>query len=309
MNANDVGNVDADKPDSVEPVAGTFTDLGEAEIIPPRWVIQDLLPTGLVFLGAPPKAGKSTLEMAMCMLVAGLPCKALPPHLSIVPETGCVMGFSYEASAGELRHMCRYGLLIDPPNDKRVLIADDPWLFRLDDPGGSAKLLYWLEERKPKLCFLDPLRDFHNLEEKDSGGMNRILRPIQRWAKAHDSCMLVVHHTKKKDEGDYNANDLRGTGAIFGIADGVLMLTKKQHGLVTINATFKRGEGWDRTIKIATYEHAAEGGSEKLGDLEEKVLKLLQGGASGAAAIGEQLKIGPNRAAQAIAALKRNKLI
>ncbi len=293
--------------ETLEPIDGIFTDIGEAEIIPPKWVITDLLPTGLVFVGAPPKAGKSTLEMAMTLLVSGLPCKALPDSLSQVPQHGSVLGFSYEATAGELRHMCKVGLLCDPPNDRRILIADDPWLFRLDDADGPTKLLFWLNERRPKLCFLDPLRDFHNLEEKDSGGMNRILRPIQKWAKENDSCMLVVHHTKKKDgEESYNANDLRGTGAIFGIADGVLMLTKKTAGLVTINATFKRAASWERTIKIASYEYATEGGSERLGDVEEQVALLLRGGASGSEAIAKQLKITKQRVEQAIAALKRN---
>lgn len=293
----------------IEPLEGTFTDIGESEMIPPSWVITDLLPAGLVFLGAPPKAGKSTLEMAMTLLVAGLPCKALPPFISQVPRTGTVLGFSYEATAGELRHMCKHGLLIDPPNDKRILIADDPWLFRLDDDDGPRKLLYWLNERRPRLCFLDPLRDFHNLEERDSGGMNRILRPIQRWAKENDSCMLVVHHTTKKPEGDYNANDLRGTGAIFGIADGVLMLTKKADGMVTIDATFKRAQGWNRTIKISSYEYANEPSTEKLGNVEEQVLKLYNAGLKEPQAIGYQLKVGTTRANNAIEALKRNGLL
>lgn len=288
-----------------EPIDGILTDLGDAQVVPPKWIIKDLLPSGLVFLGAPPKAGKSTIEMAMSLLVAGLPCRAFPPQLSEVPNPGTVLGFSYEATAGELRHMCKEGLLIDPPNNRSILIADNPWMFRLDEENGLAKLLYWLAELKPRLCFLDPLRDFHNLEEKDSGGMNRILRPIQRWAKDNDACMLVVHHTKKKDEGDYNANDLRGTGAIFGIADGVLMITKKSNGLVNFNATFKRAQGWDRTIKIAAYEHAQDESVEKLGDIEENVLKLLNAGASGPQTIGKQLGIGKARAEVAIATLIR----
>jgi len=282
-----------------------FTDLGEAEIVPPKWLIKDLLPPGLVFIGAPPKAGKSTFEMILCLLVAGFKCKALPPYLSVVESAGTVMGFSYEATAGELRHMCEEGLGTKVSNDKSILIADDPWLFRLDDIDGASRLMGWLEERQPKLCFLDPLRDFHSLDEKDSGDMIRLLRPLQRWAKDHDSALVVVHHTKKKDEGDYTANDLRGSSAIFGAADAVLILSPKPDGMTTISATFKRAASWERTIRIASYGQAEMQPEEGLDDVAKSVLKLLRGGAISQDAIARQLKTRRQRVTEAIALLEQ----
>lgn len=292
----------------VKEIDEVFTDLGEAELIPPKWVIKDLLPTGLVFLGAPPKSGKSTLEMIMSLLAAGVPCQALPPSLSVVENPGVVLGWSYEASAGELRHMCEEGLGVKVPNNRSILIADNPWAYRLDDDGGQA-MLGWLNAKMPVLAWLDPLRDFHNLEEKDSGSINRLLRPLQRWAKDHDCCFLVVHHTKKKDEGDYTANDLRGTGAIFGIADAVLMLTPKGNAMTHIKAVFKRAPSWERTIKIAAYDNLGAVPTEQLGDVEKLILNLLAGGAPNLESIAKQLKVGKLRVIEGCRALERAGLI
>lgn len=282
-----------------------FTCLGEAEIIPPKWLIKDLLPPGLVFIGAPPKAGKSTFEMILTLLVSGHQCAALPPYLSVVEQSGTVIGFSYEATAGELRHMCEEGLGTMVKDDKSILIADDPWLFRLDDVDGAARLMGWLEERKPKMCFLDPLRDFHSLDEKDSGDMIRLLRPLQRWAKDHDSALVVVHHTKKKEEGDYTPNDLRGSSAIFGAADAVIIMTPKPDGMTTISATFKRAASWERTIRIASYGAAAMQPEEGLDDVARDVLKLLRGGATSQDGIAKQLKLRRQRVTEAIALLEQ----
>ncbi len=260
-------------------IHGVFTDLGTAQQVPPNWIIKDLLPPGLVFIGAPPKSFKSTFEMAMAALVAGLPCKVLPESLSQVINGGPVMGFSAEATAGELRHMMEVGLNVKVPANESILICDEPFAWRLDDPGGMEQLLGWLNDRDPRLCFIDPLRDFHSVEEKDSGGMNRLLRPLQRWAKENDSCILVVHHTKKKEDtsAGYNPDDLRGSGALFGIADGVLMLTPKGEGNLEIRATFKRAEGWVKQLKLAAYG-SAQVSTEILNEVEQLCLDGVKAG-------------------------------
>lgn len=255
------------------PIEGTFSDLAEAEISEPVWVIKDILPAGIVFLAGPPKTMKSTLEMAFSVVVAGLQTNCLPAEmLQLGSEPGLVMGLSAEATAGELRHMVEVGMRLKVPDDRRILIADDPWSFRLDDPDGLEQILAWLENRKPKLFWLDPLRDFHSLDEKDSGAINRLLRPIQRWAKANGSCFMVVHHTRKKaqdDKSDYDAGDMRGTTALFGIADGVIMITPRQGGKLYLRGTYKRGPEWERTVQLRLW------GMEPEVDLEAAIALLL----------------------------------
>jgi len=262
---------------TTEPIEGIFTDLGNAEIVPPSWVIDNLLPSGLVFLGAPPKAGKSTLTMAAALLVSGHECQALPLFMSKVIQPGPAIMFSYEAGAGELRHMAEYGMKCRVTANESILICDDPWEFRLDDPGGMKRLLYWASERNPSLIVLDPLRDFHQEDENDSGAMNRLLRPIRQWAIENDASVVVVHHTTKPKEGQssYEALDLRGTGALFGIADGVIMLTPRPSNQVSIKTIYKRAKGWEATVTLGTYDNAGKSAGEATNEIDKLVIAYL----------------------------------
>ena len=39
-----------------------------------------------------------------------------------------------------------------------------------------TRWLQWVDERKPKLVIIDPLRNFHSQDENDSGAMYGLLR-------------------------------------------------------------------------------------------------------------------------------------
>ena len=298
-----------------EPIEGTFTSLARATMSEPGWVVKDLVPYGLTIIGAPPKALKSTFMLAVSTVVAGYKCNVLPKGMESADLNGRVMGFSAEASAGELRHMAEHGLGVTLPDDDSIMVADDPWLFQLDEEPGLNKLLFWLDEYKPKLCFIDPFAEFHSLEEKDARSMIRILRPLHRWAKDHDSAIVIVHHTRKKTgehEGQpYNANDLRGSSAIFGKMDGVLIFTpyEDRPGLITIDAKFKRGRSWRRDIQFAAYGEKGEPGGkqavEVLDDIARMVLGIVTAGTTKHSAIARQLQCSKRRVGQAIEACIR----
>lgn len=243
------------------PLDGVWTPISEAVHQPPVWVIKDMLPSGLTFIAGPPKSEKSTLLMALCCAVADVECRALPPHLRKVSNGGTVMGLSGEATAGELRYMVEKGMKCALPDDDGIVIANNPYDFMLDDDVARASLLTWLEERRPRVFFGDPLRNLHSMEEKDDGAMNRLVHPFQQWAKANDSACVFVHHTKKKSvkqDGDYDATDMRGTTALFGAADGIIVVTPRGKGVLHLKATFKRGESWERDIRLGVWGQETE---------------------------------------------------
>lgn len=266
----------------LEDFSEDFEDLAEATVIPPRWVIRDLLPVGITFLASPPKAGKSTLTLAAACLVAEYVCRALPPFISRVESPGPVLIFSAEAMAGELKYMVETGLGVRLQSNAGILVARRPEEFRIDNDVGRARLLHWLNARHPKLVILDPLRNFHDEDENDAGRMLRMLAPLRRWAVDHDSSFVVVHHTKKLQEGQTQAtaNDMRGSSALFGIADGVLVATPRaKSGEIVMDAIFKRAKGWNLPMAIGSYDRVKDGGSEVMSDLDAKVISLLSSGA------------------------------
>jgi hypothetical protein len=65
---------------------------------------------------------------------------------------------------------------------------------------------------------------------------------------------------------------------MFGIAVGLLIVTnidEHQH-IVKVAATFKRGVGWERTLKLSIYNHKDRTASEVLDALTEKVFETFQ---------------------------------
>lgn len=273
-----------------------FTDLSDAVVLPPTWVVKDLLPTGLTVLASPPKTGKSTLTMALSALVTGHECKVLPPHLSKVPETGKVLVFSYEASAGELRATMEQGLRVKLHPDSGIEVADDPFIWRFDSPTSLKDMTHYLEEHRPKLVILDPLRNFHSLDENDSGQMVELLAPLRKWAVEHDSSLLVVHHTRKAAEQGQvmTANDMRGSSALFGLADGIVVLTRKgmSHHF---ECTFKRAPSWSAAIVMATWG-VTDRGFEVIPKIAKDLLALLKAGATKDEAAESVFKMKPEDA-------------
>lgn len=234
-----------------------FEDLWEADLEPPHWVVEKLIPSGLTFMVAPPKSYKSTVLMSISLAVAGERKVGLPEQYLQVPEPGIVMGLSAEASPGELLYMVQRGMGVADGKHGAIRLLHDPWRFRLDDPGARDTLLQLLRAKHPRLLWIDPLRDFHSLEETDAGEMNRLLRPLQRWAKEHDSAVVIVHHTRKRSMQDPDKNlraeDARGTGALFGMADCLITCTPKGKNRVHFDVVPKRGEPWEETLTLAIW--------------------------------------------------------
>lgn len=254
---------------------GVWSSVATAVKLPPRYTVERILPHGIVFLVAPPKSSKTTVTLALACTVAGVKHEVLPDTLQKCPDPGRVLILNAEHGPGELRQIIEDGFRLELPDDDSIMAADDPWSWRLDDAGAVRTLLGWLETWKPKLFILDPLRDFHSLDEHDAGPMNRLLRPLQQWAKDNQSTLLVVHHTRKlgtDEDRNLRATDIRGTSALFGLADGVVTLTPKGRAGVHFDVVLKRGEPWEETLKLGAWgTHAAP----KMGPVELRVFESI----------------------------------
>jgi hypothetical protein len=280
--------------------------------VPPKWVIKNLLPVGLTIIGGPPKeAKKSTLTLAMAALVAGYKCSVLPAEISEVALPGIVMAWSFEAAAGEIRHTMEKEMLIKTPDDGGFLIADAPEEYLLDDPEGSSQIMHWLDAKKPRVAIIDPLRNAHSLDEKESGELCRILIPLRRWAKENDSAVIVVHHTRKLDEErSYNMQDLRGSSALYGLADGILVISPTRTPMqFNYAATFKRGGGWDKCVQLAAYETKGQRAGEALTALDRQILKVIAEGHDTIQAIMDEAHLAKDNVRARLAWLQKNRYI
>ncbi len=290
-----------------DPPESVWTDVGEAEYEEPEWVVENILPVGITFIAGPPKSYKSTVELALLLTACGVENTVMPPDLSQCREPGRVMMLSMEAQAGALRHTAKHGFNTDIPSDMRFLCMSDPWRFRLDQKQDVQELLGWMTELDAKVLAIDPLRNCHSLDENDSGGMVMMLQPVQQWAVKNRKSVVIVHHSKKlgeeRDGGKRmaNANDMRGSSALFGLADAVLTITGKGKGLVHIDAIMKRGEAWQRTIQLSIWGMSGvESVTEDVAAVFNLVtLELTQ------AEIAAKLQISKTKVSECVTTLKR----
>lgn len=283
-------------PDNEEPlesIAGVFTDVATAIKRGPRWIVEPVLPEGLVLMAGPPKAAfKSTITMALSVIIGGYRCRALPADWQ-PRRPGPIMIISHEADAGELRYIIEEGLGIKVSPDEGILVANEPEKFRLDDPEGQANLRHWLRVRDPILTILDPLANSHSLEEKEAGEMINIVSPLRRDAKERGSCFLIVHHTRKiEDDRQYRPMDMRGTSALPGLADGLLSVTPTGKPYeVIINGQFKKAKEWTKTIQLGVWERRGQQGGTPLSEVEKMVLRAVANGYTDTQAISRHVNL------------------
>jgi hypothetical protein len=290
------------------PVDAVFDDVGESVLHPPAFVVKNFLPVGVTFLNGPPKSYKSASLLAGCMTAAGIAHRVLPPDMCELPDEddeGVVMGLSLEGEAGVLRYNAKVGFGVDIPSNK-MWVVSDPFRFRLDNQSNMAELLHYVGKVKPRIFFIDPLRNAHSLDENDSGGMIGMIQPLQRYAVTNNMAIVIVHHSKKLEDEKGNgrtarASDMRGTSALFGLADAVITHTKKSVGLVHLDAVFKRGEPWEKTIQLGIWGAIP---TESIDSLTKQIFDKLASGMT-ASEVAEAMHLSKLKVSAAITQLLR----
>ncbi len=146
-----------------------------------------------------------------------------------VETTGKVLHLNYDQS-GKLakrryRRLRRAMKLPVNALKGKLKVANFPKLH-LDDDAADAKLARLV--RGYKLCVVDALVGFIRRTEEKSEHMGRLLLQLMRVSERTGCTFLVIHHTSKpgaQQKHQRPAKDLlRGSGAIFGSADSVLIL-------------------------------------------------------------------------------------
>jgi hypothetical protein len=284
--------IEDDQPDLFDDTI----DLADASAIDPEWIIKDLLPVGLTVIGAPPKTGKSLLAEAMLIGATGhITCNALPISFRNTIISGPGEIITTEATAGTLKKNIQTGLRVNKIDHGWVHICTKPHhlIMRCKKENPCAALLEHLERVKPRVVILDPFRDFHDGDENNSGDMVSVLLPLQEWANTpdengHRKSVILVHHTTKppaqeRKGWEFSSFDLRGSGAIFGKADAVIVMTpSKGPGDITapmkINAIFKQAEGWSAEVSLAVWDSPLTNGQIKLGDVDVILVNAFKSG-------------------------------
>ncbi len=216
---------------------------------PPKWIIPNLIVPGLNILAGPPKMYKSTLVLnCIAAVTEREPIRGSKAGM-VAAKKGTAIYAAAEQSAGTLRRMYEERVRrkkMKPGVNWDFVLLKDPLRWQLDEHEHDYNWVELLRAVKPTLAIIDPLVSFHNQDENDPR-MIRPLIPLREEVLKYGGALIIVHHTRKEqDNGKNGASNpsaefgkIRGTSALWGMADGGLMLKSLSSGAVSISGTWK----------------------------------------------------------------------
>lgn len=194
---------------------------------PLTFVVEDLLPQGLVLLIGKPKAGKSLFATQLSLAIA-----TGGDFLGKPTERGQVLYIGLEDNHRRLQNrlITQAGAAALPSN---LHLATKASII------GSG-LIEELEEWRasvadPRVVIIDTLG--HVMSDRPSGQSEyqhgvATLAPVRDWALEHNLAVVLVHHERKSGGGMGEHDDpfdgALGSQSIFGTADTAMILSRKR---------------------------------------------------------------------------------
>lgn len=182
------------------------------------WIVDGLLPEGLVFLAGRPKRGKSWLALQIALdVVSGTNSLG-------ATTSGRVLYVALEDSPRRLQS--RLQQMRATGSDDLIFLTE---LANLDQ-GGLTRLLELMDTYRPVLVVIDTLaRVMGRKRDQDSAGdMTDLLTPLQIVAGQRHCCILLIdHHRKPGTEIVDMIDDIAGSTAKTAVADAILGLYRK----------------------------------------------------------------------------------
>ena len=197
------------------------------------WIIQDLLPAGgSLLIHGQAKQGKSIAAMQMAYAIAcgddewlGFKVTGHGPVLYVQLDTGRQIWKERTIDMNALGYEAKDLWYVDK--------VSAPTPFNVLNPLHALMLRQEVERIQPVVVFIDVLRKVSALGENDSDEMIAVLNALE--AAVKPAALVIITHTKKNGSGKFAtpARDLlmggaRGSGALVGNVDAILMILKKK---------------------------------------------------------------------------------
>lgn len=199
---------------------GGFNPLPAQELLtigsePVNWIWDKFLPSGaFCILSAFPKVGKSTFIYPLSIAVA----RGEPFCGYQTTKSGVLILAVEEAKREAAGRAMGFGLNGDDP----IWIHSGPLL---NTPATRDSLTQFIKENGIGLVFLDTLSKWWGIQdENDNAEIIRGASPLLELARSTGACVVAIHHTTKA--GGDGGREIRGGGALLGIVDQALIMSK-----------------------------------------------------------------------------------
>ena len=224
--AQDTGMADS-QPDPQEPPKPSLSTISadalEQKNIPPiKWVVKDLLPTGLTVLASPPKLGKSWAALLLCLSVTvggtflGYDCN----------KCGALY-LALEDSERRLKSRMKKILGPVPAPASLYFTTTAPTLSEGLTDALDAHLKKHPDTTLIAIDTLQKVRDIGSGKDvygRDYGDVGA----LKKFADIHNVCVLIIHHLRKMGDDSDVFNRISGTNGIAGASDSMWVLAKER---------------------------------------------------------------------------------
>ena len=193
---------------SIPSAAVEGLDLGS-----PEWLLEPLIGKGMMtLLQGRPKAGKSTLALyAALMMAKGVWTADLFSILK--PATGIYL--HYEDALRRIKdRLERYNeplMLGGLPSTLRLF--QRPPRFDMASPEGPKILRKLIERDRADFVVIDTFAKCHSAEENSAKEMQPVMIALRDIILDYNIALVLVHHSKKSQNGDVTATSEKGRGS------------------------------------------------------------------------------------------------
>jgi len=202
----------------------TAKQLAEMDLKPPEFIVDGLIPKGIVMLAAAPKIGKSWLALDIAVSVTeGL------PFLGYQSNKSDVLYLALEDSLYRLDN--RLNKLMQGISRPSGLIT------AIESENMSNGFIRQLEtfiksNRSVKFIIIDTFQKIKPQSDKGKTAYEQdyaLLAEFGRLTREHSLCILLVHHTRKSNGAEGDAfEDILGSTALQGATDAMMVIKKKK---------------------------------------------------------------------------------
>jgi hypothetical protein len=203
-------------------------------LVPPRFLVDKLIPDGLTILAAPAKSYKSyfSLSLALATIAEGEWCDTFP-----VNETGNVVFFGLESPPMQLRnrlHQLRPTYAPDSSPHDLIFFSGMQSLPTFKN-GLQQALEQVIEHYKPRLIIIDPLSYLYRLGRQDdlASATLDLLWPLAEMASTAQVALVAPEHMRKRSKDDVSVVDqLAGSHIKAAVVHGLLMMHRDGDDIV-----------------------------------------------------------------------------
>lgn len=219
-NLSNIKELSFDKPN----IELTASELIKKNYPSTKWIVEDMIPTGVSLLVGAPKIGKSWLIMDLCIAIAA-GGRALG---NIQVDQGKVLYIALEDNFRRLQSRLIKRLQGSAASEDLHFITQWPRI----DSGCVDELKGWIKKHpEVRLIVIDTLAAIRPLPKKNEAiyisdyAVGAALLPI---AAEFDIAIVLVHHTKKGETID-ELESVSGSTGLTGGVDNVLIMRRKRN--------------------------------------------------------------------------------